>query len=332
MNKIVITILFCAFFCLNVQTEAKINDLILDFNQVKTNVKEKMPFKKKTPPPKPKMPETKQEWDIEAKNIPLEEREIKEEKQEIDKKFYTPETKYVFEAYNYPQGTRELNFESVKKDLFYYSYIIADKNFHYGAYSHYFYAPDSNQITSKFYVEKLDTTKNKTQRILDYRHKQKERIPVIEAGTKEIYPNLFNGLTLVDWSQDSKKLLIKEKIGSTQNGIYKTKLYIHFLEGEIENEYTIKLDDFDKTIQYYFLDWENKQIIKYRYDIIPLGFSAENDNIILAICYAYDNDGNKVFLGLWGYDCQKQETILISKTKTTPNVSINGFFLKRTID
>ena len=293
----------------------------------------KNPFKKKQPQEKPKMIETLQEWEKEALNIPLEERTLEDKKPEIDtKKFNIPEAKYIFEAYNFPQGSRELDYKDVINKLFYYSYLVADKNFQYAAYSHYYYAPDSNQITSNFFVEKLDTSKTKTKRILDYRHKQLTRIPVIESGLKEVYQDYFSGLTLVDWSKDSKKLLIKEKIGSTRNGVYKTNLYVHFMKNNVESAKTIKLDDFSEAIKNYFLDWENKQLIKYRYDIIPLGFSEENDDIIIAICYVYNNNGDKILLGVWGYNCQRKETILLSKENKIPQISVNGIFLKQTLE
>ena len=293
----------------------------------------KNPFKKKEPEPKPKMVETRQEWEEESQNIPLEARKKEENKKEEDKNApKMPELNYVFERYNYPQGTRELNIEGIKKDLYYYSYIVADKDCQYGAYAHYYFSPDSNQISSNFYVEKLDTSLNKTKRIQEYYHKQKTRIPIIEAGTKEIYPNLFQGLTLVDWSNDSKKLLIKEKIGSTQNGIYKTNLYVYIMPNDLTNAYTIKLDDFDRNIKNYFIDWENKQLVKYHYDIIPLGFSAENDDIIVALLYVFDKEKNKIFLGTWGYNILNGQTLLLSKTNSTPQISTNGLILRQTLD
>lgn len=330
--KIFFVIIFFCFCSLN-QIQAKnIKDLNLNFDKIK----QKLPFKKQQQQeeqPKPKMPETKQLWEKEAQNVPLEEREIKKQEPQIDlKKYHVPQARYAFVPYNYPQGTREINIENVKKNLFYQTYLVADKNFQYAAYQRYYYSPDTNQISSNFYVEKLDTSKTKTKRILDYSHNQLERMPIIEAGVKEYYPNLFNGLSLVDWSNDSKKLLIKEKVGSTQKGIYKTWLYVHFMENEVENGYTIKLEDFDRAIKHYFLDWENKQIVKYRYDITPLGFSEENDDIIISICYVYDNDGNKLFLGVWGYDCKNQQTMLLSKENTPQKVSINGLMVKQIFD
>lgn len=291
------------------------------------------PFKKKPPEEKPKMVETREEWLMEATDIPLSERDIQtQEEPKSDKKFYYPEIRYIFDKYNYPPGKRELNIEDVKKNLYSYPYVVADSKCQYVAYPRYYFYPEVNQISSEFFVEKLDMSKSRKKRILEYNHSQEKRYPVVQAGMKERYKNLFSGLTLVDWSADGKKVLIKEKTGSTLNGIYKTYLYVYFIDDDIEESYTIKLVNFDKVIKNYYLDYENKQIIKYRYDIMPLGFSLENDNIIISLCYVYDNEGKKIFLGAWGYDLSNDKTMLISKTKTDFPISTNGLILRKTLD
>lgn len=290
----------------------------------------KNPFKKKQPPQKQKMVETKQEWEIQAENVPLSQREeTSYQEPKSTKKYYQPTPHYKFEKYNYPQGSRQLNIEDVKKNLYSHPYVIADVNCHYVAYPRYYYSPDVNQISSEFYVEKLDTSKTKPKRIIDYNHNQLKRKPIIQAGTKEIYPNLFNGLALVDWSADSKKLLIKEQVGSTLNGIYKTYLYVHFMGDENKESRTIKLLDLDDTIKNYYLDWENIQIVKYRYDIEPLGFSAQNDNLIVVLCYVYNKENKKVFMSAWSYNCYSHETILLSRDNKIFDISANGLILKR---
>lgn len=289
--------------------------------------------KKQVEQDKPKMPETKQEWLIEAKNVPLEERKLEiVEPPKSDKKNYYPEPKYKFEKYNYPQGKRDLNIETIKKNLRANPIIVSDINCKKVAYSQYYYSPDINQISSNFYVEELDSSKNKTRRILAYNHNQKERIPIIEAGTKELYPNLFRGLTLVDWSADSKKLLIKERVGSMLGGIYRTYIYVHHIEDDIEESYTYKLTDFDDTIRAYFLDLKNFQIQKYRYDYEPLGFSADNDDVIVILCYVYDKNNNKIFMGTWGYNTLSREILLFSNTDASYPISLNGLILKRVLE
>ncbi len=280
-----------------------------------------------------KMVETRQDWEQEAKNIPLEQRKLDDfEEPKSTKKFYYPKTKYVFEKYNANPGQREFNIEDIKKNLRSYSYLITDIGCKYGAYARYYFLPETNQISSEIYVGKLDTSKVRVKRILDYHHNQKARMPIVEAGTKEIYPNLYRGLTLVDWSADSKKLLIKEKSGSAFGGIYKTSLYLYVAPNDIEEGYTYKLTGLDEAIKNYYLDYNNIQLVKYRYDIVPLGFSTDNDDLIVVLAYAYDINNQKVFLGAWGYDYKEKKSMLLSKTDTDFPVSANGMFIKRSIE
>ncbi len=304
---------------------------------------------KKQQKPREKMIETRQEWELEAQNIPLHLRETVKYEENFEeaknaktnnkskikfnnaKKFHLTPV-YIFESYNYPAGSRSVNIEKIKKNLSEIPYFVADSKFQYAAYSRFYFLSEFNQISSAFFVEKLDTSKSRKDRMLDFIHNQEKRTPVFESGNEKIYKNLFNGISLVDWSKDSKKVLFKEKIGSLENGIYKTYLYVHFLEDDEQEAYTIKLDNFDKAIKFYFLDWQKIQIVKYRYDIYPLGFSNDDNDVILSYCFALDNENNKVFLGVWGYNLRTNETILISKEPVNLNISNNGLYLKQIID
>lgn len=285
--------------------------------------------KKKQPIIKPKMVETKQDWEIEAQNIPLADREIKPaEVPKSDKKNYYPDPHYVFERYNYPAGKRNYDLRFIKKNLVEHPIIVSDVKCEYVAYANYYYRMDIDQIYSDFYIGKLDKTKTKTQRILDYNHKQLKRNPILLSGFNEEYPRLYNGLSLVDWSFDSNKVLIKEEIGSTLGGIYQTYMYVYFLK----EDKTIKLSNFNKSIIDYYTDYENIQLNKFKYTIEPLGFSADNDELVVANCYTYDNEGKKIFLGVWGYDLSDNRTVMISKTNPSVAISSNGLVLKRVLE
>ena len=282
---------------------------------------------KKTPPPK--MVETKQEWEIKAQDIPLGDRELEVQKPpETDKKNYYPKPHYTFELYNYPPGQRGYDIRFIKKNLVEHPIMVADKECHYIAYANYYYRADIDQIYSDFLVEKLDTTKTKTQRILDYNHRQLKRIPVLLSGFKEQYKNLFNGLSLVDWSMDSNKVLIKESIGSTIDGIYRNHLYVYYLDKNT----TIKLTNFEDAIINYYLDYEDIQLNKFRYILEPLGFSANNDELIVANFYTYSSEGKKMLLGIWGYNLSENKTILISKINVPISISANGLVLKQILE
>jgi len=286
-------------------------------------------IRKKKTHQKIKMVETKQDWEIEAENIPLSERKLDpEELPKTDKKNYFPQPHYVFELYNNPPGARNYDIRFIKKNLTEHPIMVADKECHYIAYANYYYRADNNQIYSDFYVEKLDTTKTKTARILEYNHKQLKRAPVLLSGFKEEYKNLYNGLSLVDWNSSGNKVLIKESIGSTLYGIYQNNLYVYF----VDKDKTIKLSDFADTIVNHYLDSENLQLVKYRYILEPLGFSASNDNIIVANFYTYTKEGKKVFLGAWGYDLSENRIIILSKTNSQYSISANGLVLKRVLE
>ena len=277
----------------------------------------------------PKMVETKEEYEIQAQNVPLQDRKL-EPRQEpkTDKKNYYPEPHYVFERYNYPAGQRGYDIRFIKKNLVEHPIMVTDNECNYVAYANYYYRADTDQIYSDFFVEKLDTSKTKTQRILEYNHKQLKRTPVLLSGFKEQYHHLFNGLSIVDWSKDGNKVLIKEQIGSTVNGIYKTNLYVYY----VNEEKTVKLSNIHNSITNYYADFSNLNLNLYRYDILPLGFSSNNDDVIIAYCYIYNKDGNKVFMGIWGYNLSENKTILISKTNASYPVSSNGLVLKRVLE
>ena len=206
--------------------------------------------------------------------------------------------------------------------------MVADVNCKHIAYANYYYRSDIDQIYSDFYVEEVDSSKTKTQRILEYNHKQLARMPIILAGFKEQYPRLYNGLSIVDWSADSNKVLIKENIGSTIGGIYKTVLYVYF----VNKKKTLKLENFNEAIIAYYEDYEDVPLNQYRYILEPLGFSAGNDNIIVSNCIVYSKDGTKIFLGVWGYDLEENKAMLISKTNPSVSISSNGLVLKRIIE
>ena len=293
----------------------------------------KNPFKKTPAPQKEKMVETKQEWEQKAKNVPLEDRTIEPyTPPKSDKNITYPDPHFVFELYNSPPGMREINIDDVKRNLYSYPYIVSDNKCHYAAYPRYYFSPDNNQISSEFFVEELDTSKTKVQRMLDYNHNQKVRNSIIISGKKEHYQHLFSGLSLVDWSKDGKRLLIKERVGSTVEGVYKTYLYVHFMGNDVTRGYTIKLENFDNAIKRYYTNYRDLNIIEYRYDIFPLGFSQDNDDIIVTLVYVYDKNNKKIFLGTWGYNTSTNESMLFSTTNNQVSVSANGLILTKVLE
>ena len=54
--------------------------------------------------------------------------------------------------------------------------------------------------------------------------------------------------------------------------------------------------------------------------------------IIIVLCFVYDNEGNKIFLGKWGYNLLTNEVMLLSKTESSSDVSVNGLILREIYD
>ena len=61
-------------------------------------------------------------------------------------------------------------------------------------------------------------------------------------------------------------------------------------------------------------------------------FSYDNDNLIISYCYVLNNEGEKIFLGTWGYDLDTNEIILISRDSAQALVGSNGLVLKQVLE
>ena len=284
--------------------------------------------KKKQTLPKEKMPETVQEWEEKAKSIPLYERKLEKiEEPKSTKKKYYPEPNYIFEKYNVPSGSKDFDLRFLKKNLEVRPIVVTDNDFQYVAYSVYHYRADIDQIYSEFYIGELEKDKSRKKRILEFNELKNQNPPVITSGVDELYPRLFGGLTLVDWSRDSKKVLVKELKGSTIGGNYRTYLYVYF----INDRKLAKISGINRVLRDYFLKENGFNLDEYRYDITPLGFSADNDDMVVFQCFVYQNDFEKTFLGTWGYDLIQDKFVLISKTNSPVSISANGLVLKRVL-
>ena len=303
--------------------------VILAFLVLFSSMSFSFPFKKKVIEDKPHIPSTVEEYDEESKSIPLSERDILPDAPlKSDKKNYYPKPEYVYELYNYPQGSIEYNISTVKKNLVYHPIMVVDKTFSYVAYTNYYYSSDNDMIYSDFYIGELDKSKSKINRVLEFSHKKNPLNPAIIAGVDEYYPHLYKGLTIVDWNNNSDKVLVKERVGSTIEGIYRTYLYIF----DLNTMKAKKLKDFNSYIENYMKNRDKISIHTLKYDLTPLGFSQNNDDIIICELFLYTKEGEKLFVGLWGYDTKNNKTILLSEKNSSYPISTNGLVLKQVLE
>ena len=153
----------------------------------------------------------------------------------------------------------------------------------------------------------------------------KDRIkePILSSGLYETDYGVQRTLTVVDWSGDSKKIIIKEKILKEGDGLWQTNLWVY----DSDTGKAKKLDEIRQAVEYY---WNKNRIVDlyyYRFDIYPLGWDAQRPDKILLYVYGYSkNTGSSPkFLGTWAIDYKGESSQLISVQKTGYVVQANGF-------
>ena len=244
------------------------------------------PFSKKSRQEAEKMVQTKEEWEEKAQNVKLEERKIPDYQRPQDKDFKPktpPSVKFV--KYNVTAGNREVSFSKIKKELDIKSQGVFDRNLRYMAYGQYYYSPSYDQISSEIYVQKLKNGITKMRKALDANVLNTKSTLAISSGDKELRKNLFSTLTIVDFSSDSKKLLVKEKIGSSIEGIFRNYVWVYYMEGDEAQWFAIKFNNLNETIKKYHAK-TGLALDNYRWDIKPLGFSKNEPEIVVVEAFA----------------------------------------------
>ena len=172
-----------------------------------------------------------------------------------------------------------------------------------------------------------DTPAQKKVKALMYAHvKDKVKEPILSTGLYDTDYGVQRTLTVVDWSDDSQKILIKEKIAQEGDGIWQTNIWVY----DLSTKEATKLDAIRQAVEYY---WNKDRIIDlhyYRFDIYPLGWDSQRPDKILAYVYGYNKQSGQTpkFLGTWGIDSKGEQTQLLSVLQTGFIIQANGFCLK----
>lgn len=274
------------------------------------------------------MVQTKEEWEEKAKNVNIEDRKISPYQRPQQKDFKPktpPSTKFI--KYNVAPGGREVNFSDIKNKLELRSQGVFDRQLKYMAYGKYYYSPAYNQISSDIYVQKLKSGLTRMNKALGANVLNTKSTLAISSGEKEFKNNLFSTLTIVDFSTDSKKLLVKEKIGSSVEGIFRNYVWIYFMQGDEIEWFAIRFTNLNEAIKRYHAK-TGLALDNYRWDIKPLGFSKDNPEVVISEAFAWDKDKKQIFLGLWAIDCTDASVSLVSKNPTPVEISANGVIVK----
>lgn len=287
------------------------------------------------------MVQTVQEWQERATDIKMEHRITEPYKEPPNPKLVEKlDWQTFFEKYNSAPGSRELNLEKLYANKSVRSLGVISPDFKLMAYTECYFHPSSKQTASAFYIYPLDTSKGKKQRVLEANvFAGAKKTPLISTTNETLKNALFSSLTVVDWSKDNSKVLLKEKIGSFYDGIYQTNVWVYFLNNKEDKKsstgaiypYGRKYERLNETIKQYWFYTDRLNLNQYRWNIKPLGFLAENENIVVCVAHTYDAKNKEhVFLGSWSVDILTGEVNLLS-TRASDNfeISTNGLVINK---
>ena len=281
----------------------------------------------------PRMVETKEEWLKEASSTDRIKRNFEKKQPDINNKLNPLEdpTAY-FVKYNDPPGEREINLSSIKKNKFLHSQGVVTSDFKRLAYVEYSFNPEFNQISSELFVLPLNENDSRLERIKNPNLLLADREFTYSSGKTELRKNLMSAITIIDWKDDNSALLAKEKTGSLIEGIFRTNIsVVYFDEEGLTIAYQV-FSDLEQKIKKYWLENKKIHLNFYRWDIKPLGWSAENPEEIVALAYAFSKDNKKTYLGAWGVNYLTGDIRLLSLDNTTFNISTGALTVKYDID
>jgi len=288
------------------------------------------------------MAQTVQEWQERATDIKMEHRITEPYKEPPNPKLVEKlDWQTFFEKYNMTPGSRELNLEKLQADKIARSLGVVSPDFKLMAYTECYFHPSSRQTASAFYIYPLDTSKGKKQRVLEANiFGGAKKTPLISTTNETLKDALFSSFTIVDWSKDNKKVLLKEKIGSTYDGIYQTNVWVYFLNDGKEDKkdpassiypYGRKYERLNDTVKQYWFYTDRLNLNRYRWDVKPLGFLAENENIVVCVAHTYDAKNREhIFLGSWSLNILTGEVNLLSTSAADSfEISTNGLVINK---
>lgn len=235
---------------------------------------------------------------------------------------YVPHPAYKIVKYNNPPGGTELR---LGKRLFSQRQInaqgIASPDFSMLVYPAVYYYTDSASVASDVFVIPLYGDDKPLDKIL--KANIMKRIPEPILSTDKSIGNYaaFMSLTPVDFSADGRKILIKEKIGSREDGIWKTSIFVY----DFSTKTDYRLDEVRDAIVYFWKEYMDLNLNNYRWDIYPLGFLKNSPDRIAVQAIAFTGE-KPVFLGTWSIDTKGNQSRVVSFQKEVePLISANGY-------
>ncbi len=235
---------------------------------------------------------------------------------------YVPKPLYRIVKYNDPPGSVEL---TLGRRLYNKKQInaqgIVAPDYSILVYPAVYYYSDSVSVASDLFVVPLEDGDTNLNKIL--KANTAKRIPEPILSTDKAIDNYasFRTLTPVDFSNDGTKLLVKQKIGSSEDGIWQTNIYVY----DFKNKLSYDLSEVRDAVVYFWQEYMDLNLEDKRWDIYPIGFEKANPERIIVQGFAFTGE-KPVFLGTWSVDWQGNQSRIVSFDKNVdPIVSINGY-------
>lgn len=237
---------------------------------------------------------------------------------------YVPIRKYKLVKYNEVPGFTELQIpRRLNFDREVAGQGIVSSDFTFMVYPTLHYYASADCTTTDLYLIPLDTSLSKIERVKQANVIRRGTEPILSTDKDIETPYIFRTLTPIDFTQDNKKLLIKEKIGYRFDGIWKTDLWVY----DFEEKKATKLPEIRQAIVHYWANAKGANLDEKRWDIYPMGFDENNKNRVIVCAYAYTGK-TPVFLGTWSIDIKGDYTNLKALTGNSLPIALVGYKLE----
>lgn len=236
---------------------------------------------------------------------------------------YVPQKTFKLVKYNDPVGSpelslpRKLNFD---RQINAQGIISGDKTML--VYPAVYYYAEKDCTSCDLFLIKLDPSLSDTEKAMRANIIQRVEEPLISTDKDIETKFIFRTLTPIDFSNDNKKLVVKEKVGHRHDGIWKTDLWVY----DFETNKALKIPQIRDAIINYWAEKEGLDFDENRWDIYPMGFDSNDDNRVIVCAYAYTGDVPK-FLGTWSIDVNGNNSKLEDLDGVSVSVSVVGYRL-----
>ena len=235
---------------------------------------------------------------------------------------YVPQPLYRIVKYNDPPGSPEL---ILGRRLYLKRQVnaqgIVSPDFSFLVYPAVYYYTNSASVACDLFVIPLEDGDTNLNKILKANTAKKYPEPIMTTDKTIDNYAAFRTLTPVDFTPDGSKLLVKQKIGSREDGIWQTSIFVYDFEKKVDYD----LFEIRDAIVYFWDEYMAMNLDEKRWDIYPIGFDVNNPDKIFVQAFAFTGE-KPVFLGTWSVDWQGNQSRLVSFDKNyMPEVSTNGF-------